>query len=96
MKILVKLLTKWLGGKVRLTGMSEEREKLIYERMMTIEGILEFWEFQKQIGYQMYGRTDDRKYLGYVEMAETMLNIFNSKTEPEKEERSSGFQSSIE
>lgn len=92
----MKILTKILGGIVRKSVLTEDAEREIIWEMKKIKGINDFWELHKQAGYQLYGKTDDKRYLGYVEMANTMLKLMDSlKKEQEDEERRQGYESTV-
>lgn len=97
MKYLKQLLIKFLGGRVRLIDMDEDRLDDVLRAMDKIQHIEDYWEFQKQMGYQLYGQTQDRKYLGIVELASTLLTVFEGfHTKPEKEEPlNNGYQSTL-
>lgn len=96
-KWLTKFLTNSLGGEVKLTKMSERVEREILSEMAHIERIVDYWELQKQAGYQMYGNTKDERYLGMVDVANTMMTLMIQFTkEPEEETSSEGYQSTVE
>ncbi|MDP1729383.1 MAG: hypothetical protein Q8L27_04225 [archaeon] len=84
--------------------MLESRDTEIISEMRKIEGIYDYWEIQKQIGYQFYGKTNDRKYLGWVVLAEHILkNLDNSKLDnlkkadiKEESSNAGGYDSTVE
>lgn len=94
----MKWLQQLFGAKARLVVMSEDTERQIISEMMKIERIDDYWELQKQCGYQLFAKTKDERYLGYAEMATTMLTLFNQMRQPQEENKtvSRGYQSSIE
>lgn len=85
MKKLLNWLFIKLGGEPKLITMNEQREKRILKKMSEIEKINDFWELQKQIGYQLYGKTDDKRWLGYVSLADTVLKAMDNVNKPLEE-----------
>ncbi len=81
-----KLITKLLGKQVRNIIISEAEEHRILYEMYQIKGIIDYWQLQIQGGYQLFAKSRDEKYLGVVEMAETMLSMFNEMAKPKEEE----------
>lgn len=89
-----KLLIKLFGKPIRNITIGEADEQRILREMKNIKGIYNYWLVQKQGGYQLYAKTDDRKYLGYSEMAETLIRLFDEMNIPEEEqEPDNGYES---
>lgn len=98
MRIIKRLLLKLLGGRIRLVDMDATREQEVLRAMDKVEYITEYWELQRQLGYQLYGQTQDRKYLGIVDLANTLLTIFKGfHTRPEEDQPvNNGYKSTVE
>lgn len=95
----MKILNTLLGSRVRKVVMQEEVERDIVYQMSKIEGIEDYFELLKQAGYQLFGRTKEERYLGWVAIAEHVLNnIGKIKVSPDVEEVEvdSGYQSTVE
>ena len=93
-----KLLAKVFGSKIRLIAMTEHQERYILKEMSKIEGIDDYFELQKQAGYQLYGRTKDEKYLGYVDLANTLGIIIKDARSPQEiieEDTGGGYESVV-
>lgn len=101
---LIKILKRLTGDTVRLVELSEHKEFEILHEMQKIDRIDDYFNLLKQAGYQLYGQTNEKKYLGWVEQAnhilinmkisqEKIAELENVK-EPIKEDE--GFKSSIE
>ena len=93
-----KLLSLLGFGAIRLIRLGQEEERRIIYEMMRIDGMLDYLELQKQGAYQLYGQTDDRRFLGIVMYADTLLNKFKKLHEPETKEEtneSGGYESSV-
>ena len=96
-----KYFYKWLynlfGGKVKIVEMSEDKEKDILLQMKRINGIRDYWELQKQAGYQLYGKSNDRTFLGWSKLAEHILiNLNVEETVEEKSDTSDGYDSILD
>ncbi len=90
-----RLLISLFGDKVRNILLFENREKEIMQEMIKIPNIYDYWELQRQAGYQLYGKTNDKKYLGWVEQANHILiNLNNLKADVKEEPlEDNGFES---
>lgn len=73
MKWILNKLFNRLSEKYRIVRLTEKTEKRIIAEMSRISGIEDYWELHKQAGYTFYGKTDDKRWLGYVSFADTML-----------------------
>jgi len=98
MKFLIQWLYKKLGGEIRLVKMSEQSERDIVSDIAHIDRIKDYLELHKQAGYQLFAKTGDRKYLGWVEWSEHLLfqvnKIIQEEENPEEATSSEGYLSS--
>lgn len=85
-KAIIKVFLGLFGGKVRLVTMGEHDEKRILKRMAEIDGIHDWLELQKQAGYALFARTEDRQYLGYSTMAQTISKGIEEVMKKQEEE----------
>jgi len=81
-----RLLFRLLGRKVRIIMVSEVQERYILQEMRKIKGIRNYLELQVQGGYQLFAKSGDSRYLGYSDLAETILNLFDDLAKPEEED----------
>lgn len=93
---MIKLLTKLFGEQIRLVKMNKHTERRIIYEMAQIEGVDDYWQIQRVAGYELYGRTKDEKYLGYVQLSDLILKQLTQIRKPEElEEESSGYDSTV-
>lgn len=102
MKYLINLLVKLVGYN-RIIGLNEDQEADILSQMSNIENINDYWQLQRQAGYQFFAKTNDRKYLGWTELAEHILRNMKEEAknseydlEEKKKPIDKGYNSSIE
>ena len=98
---MMKYFYKWLynlfGGKVKIISMSEDKEQDIMLQRRSIDGSRDYWELQKQAGYQLYGKSNDRTFLGWSKLAEHILiNLNREKAPEEKIDTSDGYDSILD
>lgn len=94
----MKWLYKFFIHKVRVVALSEEGNTRIIGELAKIGGIDKFLELHRQAGYELYGKTDDKRWLGYVSLCETLLTGIDSHRKPVEEDQPSdnGYESTVE
>lgn len=94
-----KIFYKLFGKKIRLVEMTEQREYLFYSEMAKILDIRDFWEYQKQKAYQLYAATNEKRFLGYADMAIEFLRFIEEQKKDRydiiKEKEQKGYDSMI-
>ena len=89
-----KLLTYLFKNKIKIILLNKEEEFGIIQEMSRIVGIRNYFILQEQGGYQMFAKTEDKRYLGYSDFAKAMLHLFDEVNQPkEKEIESNGYES---
>lgn len=82
----------------RLISLSADEEERIITELARVEGILDYFELQRQGGYVLYGRTDDKRYLGISMFAETILRRIEQLNDQSSKEvliEDSGYESTV-
>ena len=95
-------LKQWLIRKllknVRIVQLTEEQEGSIMRKLNQIAKIKDWLELYKQAGYQLYSRTDDKRWLGQVDFI-TTLEVKMAEAQEQKPQATpadNGYQSTIE
>lgn len=83
---MIKLLSKLFMYKIKVVSLSEDDNKRILAEIKQIGGIDKFLELHKQAGYELYGKTKDERWLGYVSFAESLIVALDNITKPVEED----------
>jgi len=93
----MKFLKKLLDKEPRIITMNTHDEQRIIGELAKIEGMENFLELHRQAGYQLYGRTKEERYLGYVNFVESIqVQIKQSRVPEEPVSVGGGYESTVE
>ena len=94
----MKFLKKLLSKQSRVVEITADEEQRIVSEIARIHKIDDWLELHKQAGYQLFGRTREEKYLGYVNFVESLqVNITGIRQPKEEEdEDNGGYESTVE
>ena len=88
---------KWFKPiKVKMVSLTEEQAQIIVRNIARVDKIRDWMELYRQAGYQLYAKTDDKRWLGQVDFINTLeaemdkLNEVKETTEPDN-----GYQSEV-
>ena len=95
LKAIKRWLIKRLGGIVNLIDMTEWKERQIMRDLKRVEFFSDYLNLQIGVGYQLFAKTRDEKYLGWSELAEHILSNMSKVEQKEESTPDNGGYNSI-
>jgi len=95
-KLLTKILLRIVGVN-KIIKIDKQAEARIIGEMAKIEGMDDYLQLMAQAGYQLFSRTREERYLGYVNFTESLQTQIKTIRIPEEPiEHSDGYKSTVD